>query len=144
MVDVLVLCAMGDDWEEGLPWLLLAAREAMQESTGFSPNELVFGYTVRVTVRQLAPMQDDWRKAEPLQNLTEYVSGFRQKLCFATELARKKLAAAQHKIKRLTTVRLSGMCSVQVLALLPLVRSPFQLSSWDLILWLSSCKTKTI
>ena len=24
------------DWEEGLPWLLLAAREVVQESTGFS------------------------------------------------------------------------------------------------------------
>uniref|UniRef100_A0A667ZMH0 Integrase catalytic domain-containing protein n=1 Tax=Myripristis murdjan TaxID=586833 RepID=A0A667ZMH0_9TELE len=28
------------DWEDGLPWLMLAAREAVQESTGFSPNEL--------------------------------------------------------------------------------------------------------
>lgn len=28
------------DWEEGIPWLLLAAREVVQESTGFSPNEL--------------------------------------------------------------------------------------------------------
>ena len=26
------------DWEEGLPWLLLAIREVVQESTGFSPN----------------------------------------------------------------------------------------------------------
>ena len=34
------------DWEEGLPWLLLAAREAVQENTGFSPNELVFGHAV--------------------------------------------------------------------------------------------------
>ena len=30
------------DWEEDLPWLLLAAREVFQESTGFSPNEFVF------------------------------------------------------------------------------------------------------
>lgn len=35
------------DWEEGLPWLLLAIREVSQESIGFSPNELVFGYDVR-------------------------------------------------------------------------------------------------
>lgn len=34
------------DWKEGLPWLLLAAREVTQESTGFSPNDLVFGHTV--------------------------------------------------------------------------------------------------
>ena len=38
---------MAADWEEGLPWLLLAVREVTQESTGFSPNELVFGHTVR-------------------------------------------------------------------------------------------------
>jgi len=31
------------DWEEGLPWLMLVAREVTQESTGFSPNDLVFG-----------------------------------------------------------------------------------------------------
>ena len=35
------------DWEGGLPWLILAAREAVQESTGFSPNDLVFGHKVR-------------------------------------------------------------------------------------------------
>jgi len=34
------------DWE-GLPWLLLAAREVQQESLGFSPNYLVFGHSVR-------------------------------------------------------------------------------------------------
>lgn len=31
------------DWEEGLPWLMLAAREFSQES----PNDLVFGHKVR-------------------------------------------------------------------------------------------------
>lgn len=34
------------DWEEGFPWLLLAAREVVQESTGFSPYELVFAHIV--------------------------------------------------------------------------------------------------
>lgn len=38
---------LGRDWEEGLPWLLLAAREVSQESLGFSPNDLVFGHIVR-------------------------------------------------------------------------------------------------
>lgn len=32
------------DWEEGLPWLLLAARGVVQESIGFSPNDLVWSY----------------------------------------------------------------------------------------------------
>ncbi len=39
------------DWEEGLPWLLLAAREVTQSSLGFSPNKLVFG--IRCVVRLL-------------------------------------------------------------------------------------------
>lgn len=38
---------MEGHWEEGLPWLMLLAGEVVQESIGFSPNELVFGHTVR-------------------------------------------------------------------------------------------------
>lgn len=34
------------DWKEGLPWLMLAAREVTQQSTGYSPNELVFARKV--------------------------------------------------------------------------------------------------
>lgn len=35
-----VYCTKLDkDWKKGLPWLMLAAREAVQESTGLSPNE---------------------------------------------------------------------------------------------------------
>ena len=37
---------LGRGWEEGLPWLLLASREVVQESTVFSPNELVFCHSV--------------------------------------------------------------------------------------------------
>lgn len=35
------------DWEDGLAWLMLATRDAAQESTGFSPNDLVFGHKVQ-------------------------------------------------------------------------------------------------
>ena len=35
------------DWEEGIPWLLFASREVVQESLGFSPADLVFGHTPR-------------------------------------------------------------------------------------------------
>lgn len=36
----------GKDWDEGVPLVLFAVREAVQESLGFSPAELVFGHTV--------------------------------------------------------------------------------------------------
>ena len=34
------------DWDEGVHLLLFAVRESVQESLGFSPFELVFGYVV--------------------------------------------------------------------------------------------------
>ena len=35
------------DWDVGLPLLMFAARESVQESLGFSPFDLVFGHHVR-------------------------------------------------------------------------------------------------
>ena len=63
---------MDRDWEEGLPWLLLAAREVTQEGTGFSPNDLVFGHTVH---GPLNPLYEQWK-----ENLVDYVNGFHQRL----------------------------------------------------------------
>lgn len=37
----------GNEWDEGVPLVLFALREARQESLGFSPSELVFGHNVR-------------------------------------------------------------------------------------------------
>lgn len=34
---------MERDWEDGLPWLMLAAREVIQESSGFSANDWFAG-----------------------------------------------------------------------------------------------------
>ena len=86
---------MGGDWEEVLPWLLLAACEVIQESTGFSPNYLVFGHTVRGPVTTL---REGWEVEQPPQNLFDYVNGFRQRLHSAGELASAKLSDAQKKI----------------------------------------------
>lgn len=64
---------MDKDWEEGLPWLLLASREISQASTGFSPNDLVFGHRVRGL---LSVLQDDWKSPGPPQSLLSYVCDF--------------------------------------------------------------------
>uniref|UniRef100_A0AAQ4P9U3 Integrase catalytic domain-containing protein n=1 Tax=Gasterosteus aculeatus aculeatus TaxID=481459 RepID=A0AAQ4P9U3_GASAC len=114
------------DWEEGLPWLLLSAREVVQESTGFSPNDLVFGHKVR---GPLAVLQDGCLPEEPPRNLIDYVNGFRLKLYRAGELAKEKLKCSQKKMK-LRYDRQSELREFtpgdRVLALLPLVSSPFQ------------------
>ena len=41
------------DWDEGIHLLLFAAREAVQESLGFNPFELVFGHNVRGPLKLL-------------------------------------------------------------------------------------------
>ena len=40
-------------WDEGIHLLLLAVRESVKESLGFSPFELVFGHTVRGPLKLL-------------------------------------------------------------------------------------------
>lgn len=117
---------LAGDWEDGLPWMLLAAREVVQESTGFSPNELVFGHKVR---GPLAVLQDGCLPEDPPQNLIDYINGFRLRLYRAGELARQKLQRSQGKMK----VRYDKQAESRqfnpgdsVLILLPLVESPFQ------------------
>ena len=117
---------LGTDWEEGLPWLLLAIREVVQESTGFSPNELVFGHSVRGPTAVLA---DEWCTAETPTNVVDYVSGFRYRLYEARAAARRKLGKAQSKMQRLYNRRAKNRTfnlGDKVLALLPLLNSPFQ------------------
>ena len=40
-----------DDWDKGVPLVLFATRDAPNESTGFSPFELVYGHEVRGPLR---------------------------------------------------------------------------------------------
>lgn len=60
---------MGKDWEESLPWLMLAAREVTQKSTGFTPNDLVFAHSVW---GPLAMLRDNFKSSEPLKNLVNF------------------------------------------------------------------------
>ncbi|KAF7654545.1 hypothetical protein LDENG_00068500 [Lucifuga dentata] len=104
---------MNRDWEEGLPWLLLAAREVIQESTGFSPNELVFGHTVR---GPLALLQDNLKEMQPPQNLVDYVKDL------DIDCIRHKSWLKENWQWRRNRSFLPGE---QVLALLQIVSSPF-------------------
>lgn len=114
------------DWEEGLPWLMLAAREVVQESTGFSPNELVFGHSVR---GPLAAMKNNFLDSEPPKNLLDFVNGFRHRLFKAGCMAKEKLQRSQKKMKNIYDRRTEVhefSPGDQVLALTPIVGSPFQ------------------
>ena len=85
------------DWDEGVHLLLFAAREAVQETLGFSPFELVFGCTVRGPLKLL---KEKWLNDETDTNLLDYVSKFKFKLNRASEIARENLKQAQSKMKK--------------------------------------------
>ena len=38
------------DWDEHLPYILLAYRSSIHESTGFTPNELMIGWNVKLPI----------------------------------------------------------------------------------------------
>ena len=86
------------EWDEGLPLLLFAVRETLQESLGFSPCDLVFGHTVRGPLRLL---KEKWLSESPKteHNVLDYVSSFRERLNYACQLARDNLAKSQTKMK---------------------------------------------
>lgn len=86
----------------------------------------MFGHAVR---GPLAVLQDDWKAPAPPVNLLDYVNGFRRRLYEAGKMAKQKLENSQSKMKRLFDRR--AECRElspgdQVLALLPIVGSPFQ------------------
>ena len=76
-------CEVERDWDEGVPLLLFAVREAVQESLGFSPFELVFGHSVRGPLKILR----EKILADEESGLLDYVSHFRDRLTCARELA---------------------------------------------------------
>ena len=84
------------DWDEGVHLVLFAAREAVQESLGFSPFELVFGHTVRGPLKLL---KEKWLTETSDLNLLDYVSTFKQRLYNAYKLAQENLKTSQMKMK---------------------------------------------
>ena len=84
------------DWDEGIHFLMFAARESTQETLGFSPFELVFGHTVRGPLKLL---KEKWLCTDPQINLLDYVSTFKHRLKRATELASENLKQGQRKMK---------------------------------------------
>ena len=115
------------DWDEGIHLLLLAVRESVQESLGFSPFKVVFGHTVRGPLKRLKEKflsQED----TPL-NLLQYVPDFRSRLLTACEAAKSTFKKAHGKMKQnfdKNTKERSFKSRDKVLALLPIPGRPLQ------------------
>ncbi len=114
------------DWDEAVPYVLFAVREAPTESLGFSPNELVFGHRVR---GPLDVVRESWccPQDDPPVSLLQGVLASRERLAGALQVARDNLGEVQKKMKgyydRKVKYR-SFEPGEEVLALLPLQGQP--------------------
>lgn len=80
-----------------MPFLLFAIRDATNESTGFSPFELVYGHEVRSPLK----MMKERLLHSALQNDTmQYVAMFKNRLQSACAVTRQNLQAAKSKMKQ--------------------------------------------
>lgn len=117
---------MGVDWDEALPLVLFTLRDSIQESTGFSPFELVYGHEVNGPLRMI---KEKWLGSEDPPNVVKYVSDFKNRLMRAKEIARENLKNSQSEMKswfdrraRTRTFRPGD----KVLVLFPLQGDPFR------------------
>ena len=109
-------------WDEGIPFVVFAAREAVQESLGFSPAALVFGHTPRGPLKSL---QEKFLSSasSPQKNVLDYVSKFRERLHHAHTFAKKSMSSSQTVMKRRfdrSAVPRQFQVGDKVLALLPI------------------------
>ena len=85
------------DWDDYLPYLLFAYREVPQESTGFSPFELLYGRRVR---GPLDVLRESWTGCAPEETTAiAHVVEMRNRLEEMSELVKTNLEKAQQKQK---------------------------------------------
>ncbi len=81
-----------------LPYLLFAYREVPQESTGFSPFELLYGRNVR---GPLDVLKEIWEASPRIsEGVISHVMEMRERMSETMEIAHTNLATAQAKQKR--------------------------------------------
>jgi len=89
------------DWDLGIPYLLFATRSSIQESLGFTPNELVFGHTVRGPLKLmkdkcLGKIDDE----DDVTDVLSYVIKMKERLSEACEVAKTNLKDTQDQMKQ--------------------------------------------
>ncbi|XP_076863849.1 uncharacterized protein LOC143516142 [Brachyhypopomus gauderio] len=110
----------GKDWDEGVPFVLFASREAVQESLRFSPAQLVFGHVVRGPLKLLRDALSSTPSAP--MNVLDYASTFRERWHKACKFAADMLTKSQLAMKSrydMKAVSREFTAGMQVLVLLP-------------------------
>ena len=94
------------DWDECLPHVLAAYRASVHESTGFTPNYIVFGKETRAPADLVLPNPSDVEL--PADNECAYVDGIRTRIQRAHQLVREHLGQAAERRKNLYDSRVKS------------------------------------
>ena len=92
-----------DTWDEHLPMLMLAYRSSVQETTGSTPFNLMFGREVQLPVELMLG-----KGPEPGTTHLEYIEQLRRKLEEAYEHVRERTNSEQKRQKHLYDRKVAG------------------------------------
>ena len=93
-----VLLTERRSWDKLLPLVLFAYREVPQESTGFSPFELIYAREVR---GPLDVLKEEWTSSQPEPNdIATYVTQLHDRTRIARDLVQRHLQQVQRQQKR--------------------------------------------
>ena len=97
--EILGKCASedGKDWDRLLPYILFAYREAPQESTGFSPFELLYGREIR---GPLDVLKEEWETKSNKESVISHIMLMRERLESTSNLVQRNMKQAQAQQKR--------------------------------------------
>ncbi|PIK41188.1 hypothetical protein BSL78_21960 [Apostichopus japonicus] len=87
------------DWDRYIDPLLFAYRETPQESTGFSPFELLYGRTVRGPMRILKELWTGESEVSETKTVYQYVLDLQERLEQTCQLAREELKKSRQRYK---------------------------------------------
>ena len=87
------------DWDRYLPAVLFAYREVPQESTGFSPFELLYGRQVRGPMQILKKMWTGENEESEERSVYQYVLELRERFERTCRIVRENLLCSQSKQK---------------------------------------------
>ena len=88
------------DWDKYIDPLLFAYREAPQESLGFSPFELLYGWPVRGPMQILKQLCSEEIEDTEVRNTYRYVLQLRERLGSTLKIAQDSLGKMSRKYKR--------------------------------------------
>ena len=86
-----------DDWDEHLPYVMMAYRSSQYDVTKFTPNMLMLGREVALPLDVVVGSPEERSETT---GAPDYVDGLRARLTRAHEFARRRLRQTQNYQKR--------------------------------------------